>query len=390
MTRESRRLALLSALLASVIVGCGTPRAAMTSDAAFHCTSNADCDDSAACTIDTCNASGMCNYMPVDALCPAGQNCQVGTGCTSAMFCNTAAMCDDAIACTIDSCDVGNVCGHMALDALCTTAGMNHCDAAMGCVPGSTTTCASAADCDDSVACTLDSCGADHACRHAVMDALCTGVDEHCDATLGCQVRHGCVTATDCVPFYNFCDGDPTCDPEFGCQSPPSARVCNDGNRCSTDSCDPAAGARGACAVVCDRAQTGCDSDPLCAVTGPSCTGNFAITPAPMNNCISDGMGGNQVHYDMSTATFDIIGGMLVVTPPDAHFGNLTDATAPVCPMFSARASVSGGTTETYTLAGMFTDDDHFTGTFTANLGGIGAIFGCTEGAMAVTGTRIP
>lgn len=378
------------ALSASVVAGCGERTTISASDAsAFRCTSTADCDDGADCTVDTCSAGGVCNYMPVDALCPTGQHCQVGAGCSAETFCNTPEMCDDDIDCTIDTCDVGNVCGHMPIDALCTDPVMNTCDRTTGCVAGATGTCASAADCDDDIDCTIDTCAVDRRCRHAAMDSLCTGPDQHCDLAQGCTERHRCDTAADCVQYYNFCDGDPTCDPEFGCQAPETPRMCNDGNRCSTDSCDPTAGDRGACAAVCDRVQTGCDGDPLCATVGPSCAGHFSISPAPMNHCI-----GGMVDYDVSSATFDIIGGMLIVTPPSAHFGNLTDASAPVCPTFTATARVdgagAGGVTEIYTLTGTFSDDDHFTGTFTADLGGFGGFLGCTEGSMSVTGTRIP
>lgn len=384
----------LAGLLAS-IAGCGNTPMTMTPDAAFHCTSNADCDDSADCTVDTCNASGMCNYMPVDALCTAPQTCQVGVGCTSQMFCNTAAMCDDSIACTIDSCDVGNVCGHMALDALCTMPGMTHCDAAMGCVPGSTTTCASAADCNDDVACTLDSCGADHACRHAVMDSLCTGTDEHCDATLGCQTRHGCATAADCVEFYNFCDGDPTCDPEFGCQAPPSARVCNDGNACTLDSCDPAAGARGACAATCDRSMTACaTTEPLCAVSGPTCSGVFDVTgPDLVGGCPGGGLS-----WDFTRLTFENTSGIVVsITPRRLRSGVaslvLSDSAAPVCPEFTAVAVVDGGCREEYEVSGMFTDDDTVSGTVRVDFidaDGISCLLAaCTPVVSTFSGTRM-
>jgi hypothetical protein len=55
-----------------------------------------------------------------------------------------------------------------------------------------------------------------------------------------------------------------------------------------------------------------------------------------------------------------------------------------------AVATVSGGVTERYTLDVTFTDSDHFTGTFNASLGGVGALLGCTEGSIAVSGTRVP
>jgi hypothetical protein len=51
------------------------------------CTSNTDCDDGVACTVDTCNTStGVCSHQPNDALCPAGFTCQPKAGCVATAF----------------------------------------------------------------------------------------------------------------------------------------------------------------------------------------------------------------------------------------------------------------------------------------------------------------
>ena len=63
--------------------------------------------------------------------------------------CSTAADCNDSNACTTDTCDAG-ACAHAAIS---------------GCVP-----CTTAADCNDSNACTTDSCDAG-ACAHTL--AVC-------------------------------------------------------------------------------------------------------------------------------------------------------------------------------------------------------------------------
>jgi hypothetical protein len=395
-----RTLGLSMVGLLATIAGCGTAPITMAPDAAFHCTSNADCDDGAACTDDSCSASGTCDYTPLDALCPSGQHCQVGTGCTSAVFCNTAAMCDDSIACTTDTCDVGNMCGHRVHNELCTTPGMNVCDPAMGCIAGSTTTCASAADCNDSVACTLDSCGVDHACRHVPMDSMCTGTDEHCDLTLGCQVRHGCTTAADCTEFYNFCDGDPTCDPEFGCQSPETPRMCNDGNACTLDSCDPASGARGACAATCDHSMASCaTTEPLCAVSGPTCSGVFDVTGPNLTGSCAAFLGPPMLRWDFTRLTFENTDGLaLTVTPRTLTTMGfsalaLNDSAAPVCPMFMATAAVTGGCNEYYEVSGMFSDDDTISGTvtirFTDDDGVSCSVASCVDQTSTFSGTRM-
>lgn len=59
------------------------------------CQSDTDCDDTLACTTDTC-VSGTCNHTPID-------------GCTdsSTPSCQTDADCDDTLACTTDACTSG-------------------------------------------------------------------------------------------------------------------------------------------------------------------------------------------------------------------------------------------------------------------------------------------
>jgi hypothetical protein len=381
--------------------GCNSPRMMTVPDAAFHCESNADCDDGAACTDDSCTASGTCSYSPLDALCPAGQHCLVGTGCSDQMVCSTAAMCDDGHDCTTDTCDVGNICGHRAHNELCTTPGMNICDLAMGCIAGSTTTCASTADCDDSVSCTLDSCGVDRMCRHVPMDTMCTGMDEHCDMALGCVVRHGCVTAADCTEFYNFCDGDPTCDPEFGCQSPATPRMCNDGNTCTLDSCDRTAGTRGACSAACDTSMPSCTTtEPLCALGPTTCDGVFDVTGPNLTGSCAAFLGPPMLRWDFTRLTFANTSGLaLTVTPrvlTTMGFSALAlnDSAAPVCPMFMATATVTGGCNEYYEVSGMFSDDNTVSGTvnirFTDDDGFSCSAAACSDQTSTFSGTRMP
>ncbi len=390
---------LLIAAIAAIamIPACGDGRA-MHPDASslFRCMSNADCDDHIPCTVDNCDVSATCSHTGVDSMCTAPQHCVVGVGCSATMTCTDATMCDDAIACTLDTCNVGNVCGHMPINSMC-SAPTPVCDATMGCIAGMAPECTTTAQCDDSIACTVDSCAADMTCRHMAVDSLC-GASETCDASSGCVMRHDCTTVADCMnpSFWNFCDGIPVCSAEFGCMNP-APRMCDDGNRCTTDMCDRTAGTNGACTTACDRTQTGCDSDPACVTAAPSCTGAFAITPhltAAMSGAASCAcFGGCQVRYDISEFTFDIGGGIMVVTPGPgaATFGSLTDSMAPICPSFEATVVVGGGTVgavvEHYTLSGDFTDDDHFTGMFTTSYDG--PSLGCYVGSRTVTGTRM-
>jgi cysteine-rich repeat protein len=76
------------------------------------------------------------------------------------------------------------------------------------CIP-----CATSGDCSDPDPCTLAAC----------TDGVCTGGPQRsCDDG-------------------NVCDGAETCDPATGCKSG-TALVCDDGDACTTDGCDPGAG----------------------------------------------------------------------------------------------------------------------------------------------------
>lgn len=384
-------LALAGAVL--VLPGCPGDQRAMHPDASglFTCTSNADCDDHIACTADNCGVSGVCGHTGIDAMCTvAGQHCVVGTGCSSMMTCTDATMCDDSITCTLDTCNVGNVCGHQPITSLC-SAPTPVCNPSMGCVAGTVPGCTGSADCNDSIDCTVDTCGVDALCHHMTVDSLCTVTGQTCNATQGCVMVHGCTTAADCMDpsFWNFCDGTPMCMPEFGCMFP-APHACDDGNHCTTDVCDRTAGTNGACTTACDRAQTGCAGDSSCATAAPSCTGTFAITPELTAGASGGTMcAAAMVRYDITQLTFAIGAGVMIVTPGPgaASFGTLTDDMGPVCPSFEATVSVGGMTAEHYTVSGDFTDDDHFTGVFTTHYDGGPA--NCFSGPRTISGTRM-
>jgi hypothetical protein len=348
-----------------------------------------DCDDHIACTVDNCGVGGVCAHSAIDSMCSSPQHCVIGVGCSATMTCTDVSMCDDGIGCTLDTCNVGNVCGHQAINSMC-SAPTPVCNPTMGCVAGAVPGCTSAADCNDAVACTLDTCGADTMCHHMTLDSMCMS-GETCNATMGCQTVHPCTTATDCMnpSFYNFCDGIPVCSPEFGCMFP-SPRMCDDGNHCTTDMCDRTAGTNGSCTTACDHAQTGCDADPACATTTVPCaTGVFLITPTVSTHCAADLMGHNQVNFDIMQVTFSMGGGMLGAQPGPTmpSFGTLTDM-AVACPSFNAVATVNGGVVEHYGLAGTFSDNDHFTATWTQHYTGFGHSV-CPEATISVTGTRM-
>jgi hypothetical protein len=167
---------------------------------ATACTSNAQCNDGNACTIDTCGSLGVCDFRPIAGCrtCATSSDCSDGNACTtdtcgSLGTCEASqpASCDDANACTTDSCDTLLGCQHTA------------------------------ANCDDSNVCTNDSC-VGGACQHANNTASCN------DANL-CTTGDVCGAGV-CGGTPVSCPGSSTCSPATGlCVSGPVTVSFQDG-----------------------------------------------------------------------------------------------------------------------------------------------------------------
>jgi cysteine-rich repeat protein len=150
------------------------------------------CSDGDACSdADGCDGAGACVPGPPLAcddglFCNGAESCDPQSGCQA----GSAPVLDDGVGCTVDACDevadtVTHTPDHASCDDLVFCNGVEVCDLAADCQPGTPPAL------DDGVACTVDSCdeGADqvvHAPDEAVcMDlSLCTA--DSCDAELGC------------------------------------------------------------------------------------------------------------------------------------------------------------------------------------------------------------
>ena len=143
------------------------------------------CNDNNSCTADSCDPATGCVFTPVEdrTLCDDGNPCTTNDICTSGVCGGTAKNCDDSNACTNDSCDLSTgICINKVVD------------------------------CDDKNKCTIDTC----------------------DPVSGCQRTK--ITCDD----SNECTAD-TCDPIQGCVFTPSVN-CDDGDPCTSDSCVPGTG----------------------------------------------------------------------------------------------------------------------------------------------------
>ncbi len=133
-----------------------------------------DCADADPCTADTCDPkTAVCSHDPA-AL--AGKPCGFTTGnCPIVQTCvqgqckaYSKLACDDANPCTADTCDAAGLCSHTPADGKVCDDGQ-YCTASDTCLAGK---CISGAakSCDDTSACTLDSCtAATGACFHAAL-----------------------------------------------------------------------------------------------------------------------------------------------------------------------------------------------------------------------------
>ncbi|NMB73556.1 MAG: hypothetical protein GYA21_00340 [Myxococcales bacterium] len=134
--------------------------------------------------------------------------------------------------------------------------------------------CRTASDCDDHDICTDDSCDPERGCQHAFNSAPCDD-GQACSQNDHCQEGR-CVGA----PVENCDDGNActtdTCQDGVGCVHLPNTAACDDGDACTTsDACTQGA-CRGGPALSCDDGN-GCTDDACDPASG--CTHAFNTAP---------------------------------------------------------------------------------------------------------------
>jgi N-acetylneuraminic acid mutarotase len=299
------------------------------------------CDDHSPCTDDSCNASTGCVHTVLQGSCDDGNQCTSSDHCVTGHCVGTPASgipCDDGDACfSGETCSAG-ICygGTTEIDCddhnVCTD---DWCDHQLGCFNDSSQ---SGDLCDDGDPCTANSCDPLYGCVFppgnegaACDDAdVCTQSDR-CDAHGGCRGQSVCDDRNPCTDDYasgsscacshepthtgTFCsdgdactvgeacdgngtpsscgggtlvncdDGNPcttdTCDQATGCVHTDNAEPCDDGNPCTLDFCDPAIGcvnrpysAGTSCSDgnACNGVET-CDGAGACTASSPvACT----------------------------------------------------------------------------------------------------------------------
>jgi hypothetical protein len=276
-----------------------------------------NCDDSNECTSDSCDAISGCQNPQVadDTPCPdatvcnGDETCQTGT-CTA----GTPLNCDDSNECTSDSCDAISGCQNppVANDTPCPDTTV--CNGDETCQAG-VCTAGTPLDCDDINECTSDSCDAVSGCQNDPLandtpcpDATVCNGDETCQAGIctagtplncddsnectadSCDAVSGCQNpqVADNTPCLDatVCNGEETC--QAGVCTAGSPLVCDDGEFCTTDSCDAVSGCQNdpvANDTPCPDA-TVCNGDETCQ--GGVCTAGTPLNCDDSEFCTND------------------------------------------------------------------------------------------------------
>jgi len=192
--------------------------AAAGSDPCVHAPNSAPCEDDTACTVTSACADGACKG-------------------------GDPLVCDDGQPCTDDSCDPVNGCIHAS--------------------KGDGTECDDGSDCTTADHCTAGVCG---------------GTGKVCDDGNPCTAN-GCsggVCSFTALPDGTACQDGDACTQNDSCVAgackPGTAKVCNDGNDCTSDACNATTGA----CVYSNLPTTATCNDGNACTKGDHCNGSGA------------------------------------------------------------------------------------------------------------------
>ena len=220
-----------------------------------------NCNDSKVCTTDSCDPAVGCKNVNNTVSCDDGNPCTTTDTCSNGVCVGTGGLnCDDGNPCTTDNCALGSGCSYSNNTLPCND--NNACTQNDTCKSGSCTDVQSV-NCDDGNVCTADSCDSLAGCGYAPKSGPCTD--------------------------NNACTENDTCA-NSACQ-PGTAKVCVDGNQCTTDTCDIGTGCK-----YTNVTGTDCDDASQCT-TNDKCQGGNCV--GAQVNCDD----GNQCTNDSCNAT---------------------------------------------------------------------------------------
>lgn len=231
-------------------------------------------DDHNPCTVDTCDPSlGVAH-----AAKPAGASCSDGDACNGSEVCSASGNCEsggapqvsDGNPCTDDSCDAVAGVRHVARPVGVSCSDGDPCNGEETCSAQGACLAATTVNLSDGNSCTVDTCVNGVVAHAPIQDGascsdgnLCTTSDtcqqgtcvagnavgvedgnpctsDSCDAATGLVDHQPVALGTSC-DNATVCDGRETCNAHGDCEAT-AAPIVDDGNPCTTDSCDAIAG----------------------------------------------------------------------------------------------------------------------------------------------------
>ncbi len=258
---------------------------------------NLNCDDNNPCTNDACASKAGCSHDNNSALCSDGNACTDLDQCQTGLCTGVTASCDDKNNCSDDSCDSKTGCQHTNNTAKCDDGSI--CTVGDSCAGGTcvggASNCGCQADLDCKVKEDNNLCNGTLTCDKSKAPFNCavdpTTIPSACNAAgdTACQ-KNACVPATgkcaiSIINELGACDADGSvCTISDKCTNGAcgagAVQNCDDGNKCTNDSCDPKIG--------CVHANNAafCDDGNVCTVpdqcNGGSCVGG------PVKTCNND------------------------------------------------------------------------------------------------------
>ena len=283
------------------------------------------CDDGKLCTSDSCGSTTGCVFANNNLPCTDGDACTTGDACSGGV-CNgpSLTVCNDGSACTNDSCNKTTGCVFTNNTAACDDG--NGCTTGDVCGSGTcvggtnTCSCQQTSDCaglEDGNLCNgtlfCDKVSLPYKCQvnPATIVTCSTTGDNLCR-------KNTCATGTGQCGYVNqnetkACDADGSvCTPSDTCVggtcTAGTALNCDDGNACTNDSCDKAAGCKqvantancsdGNACTVGDK----CQSSACVSGASTVCNDGYLCTTDSCNaangSCVFDGAGMNGASCD--------------------------------------------------------------------------------------------
>ena len=246
-------------------------------------TDETTCDDSDPCTIDQCKGEGGCAHKP-----DSGATCDAdGSVCTENDVCKNGVCkpgaektCNDDKPCTADSCDDAKGCVFAPSSGAPCDADDNPCTTGDACKEGACEA-GPAKACASGDQCIIGKCSIkDGKCQYSDKVGTPCNDSNLCTASETCDNQSCLGKAINCDDT-NACTTD-SCDPKTGCKNEATqVGVCDDGNKCTAkDAC-----AGGKCVGMPLNATVDCDD-------GEACTKDVCASPAKgCENKPADGEG---------------------------------------------------------------------------------------------------